>query len=70
MSRLPMDSEQIAGTVIRPGGGGYDAARASFNGTVDRRPAVIVQVASVDDVVTTVIPPAAMAGTEPTAAES
>src|SRR5512141_1503486 len=37
-----------------PGDDGYDAARISFNGILDRRPAAIVSCASTDDVVTAV----------------
>src|SRR2546423_12059127 len=36
---------------LMPGDGGYDAARISFNGILDRRPAAIVSCASSDDVV-------------------
>ena len=40
--------------VLRPGDDGYDEARRSFNGMVDRRPAVIVQPTTTDDVVAAV----------------
>ena len=40
--------------VLRPGDEGYDEARLSFNGMVDRRPAVIVQPTTTDDVVAAV----------------
>ena len=36
--------------VLRPSEDGYDEARKSFNGMIDRKPAVIVQPASTDDV--------------------
>ena len=40
--------------VLRPGDEGYDAARQTFNGTIDRRPAAIVTCRSTDDVVAAV----------------
>ena len=40
---------------ILPGDDGYDAARVSFNGILDRRPAAIVSCASTDDVVAAVL---------------
>ncbi len=43
--------EQISGQVTMPGDPDYDAARLTFNGTIDRRPAVIVGCLTVDDVV-------------------
>ncbi len=46
--------DRIAGTVIRPDHDGYDAARVTFNGTIDRRPAAIIQCRSTDDVVAAV----------------
>jgi FAD/FMN-containing dehydrogenase len=42
----------FAGEVIRPDDPGYDAARAVWNGMVDRRPALVVRPAGTDDVVT------------------
>jgi FAD/FMN-containing dehydrogenase len=44
----------IEGTVLMPSDDGYDAARQTFNGTLDKRPAVIVQCRSTDDVVAAV----------------
>jgi len=44
----------ISGTVIHPGHAGYDAARQTFNGMIDRRPAAIVTCRSTDDVVAAV----------------
>ena len=38
------------GTQLRPGDAGYDGARTLFNAMVDRRPALIAQVAGPDDV--------------------
>jgi FAD/FMN-containing dehydrogenase len=42
----------FAGEVIRPADAGYDAARAVWNGMVDRRPALIVRPTGPDDVIT------------------
>src|SRR5919107_2205618 len=41
----------LRGELLRPEDGGYDRARAVFNGMVDRRPALIVRCAGVADVV-------------------
>ncbi len=43
--------ERIAGTVITPSDSAYDDARAVWNGTIDRRPALIVRCSGVADVV-------------------
>src|SRR5688572_11150583 len=41
---------QSAGTVLRPGDDGYDAARAAWNLNADQHPAVVVMVESAPDV--------------------
>jgi FAD/FMN-containing dehydrogenase len=41
----------FAGEVILPGDPGYDAARAVWNGSIDRRPALVVRPTGTDDVV-------------------
>ena len=46
--------ERVSGAVLRPGDETYDAARQTFNGTIDRRPAVIVSCRTTDDVVVAV----------------
>src|SRR4030088_2712289 len=40
----------ISADVVLPGDAGYDDARTTFNGTIDRRPAVIVMPRSAPDV--------------------
>jgi len=40
----------FGGTVLTPADGGYDQARAVWNGEIDRRPAVIARCAGADDV--------------------
>jgi FAD/FMN-containing dehydrogenase len=47
--------ERLGGTLIRPADDGYELARRSFNGMLDRRPAAIVTCRSVDDVVAAVL---------------
>ncbi|HEX2865042.1 MAG TPA: FAD-binding oxidoreductase [Deinococcales bacterium] len=44
----------LLGTVVLPSDAGYDAARSVMNGMIDKRPAAIVRVEDVADVVTTV----------------
>lgn len=46
--------ESIHGTVISPQDAGYDAARAVYNGMIDRHPAAVVQVSDAGDVVAAV----------------
>jgi FAD/FMN-containing dehydrogenase len=51
--RMPLATAHIegfAGTVLTPGNDRYDAARAVFNGAVDRRPALIAQATDPFDV--------------------
>ncbi len=49
-----LELERIDGTVIQPGDDAYDVVRQTFNGTIDRRPAVIVTCRSTEDVVAAV----------------
>jgi hypothetical protein len=42
---------QVRGQIITPGDAGYDAARAVHNGLIDRRPAAVVRVSQVADVI-------------------
>lgn len=44
----------LRGKLLQPGDDGYEAARRIFNGSIDRRPAFIVQCAGVADVVSAV----------------
>jgi FAD/FMN-containing dehydrogenase len=44
-------AEQVSGAVIGPNDDGYDAARALYNGLIDRRPGLIVRCRTTDDVV-------------------
>ncbi|MEA2147804.1 MAG: hypothetical protein QOG59_3391 [Solirubrobacteraceae bacterium] len=48
------DHSLFDGRLLTPGAPGYDAARSIWNGMIDHRPALIVQCASVKDVVTAV----------------
>ena len=41
----------LARQVIYPGDGGYDAARAVFNGMIDRRPLAVIRPVDASDVV-------------------
>jgi FAD/FMN-containing dehydrogenase len=55
---MQTDERRIRGALpvgaVMPGDDGYDAARISFNGILDRRPAAIVSCASTEDVVAAV----------------
>ena len=42
---------RLTGTLVRPGEHGYDAARAVWNGMIDRRPALIAYCANRADVI-------------------
>jgi FAD/FMN-containing dehydrogenase len=46
--------DRLSGTVMSPGDDGYHAARQTFNGMIDRHPAVIVTCRATDDVVAAV----------------
>jgi FAD/FMN-containing dehydrogenase len=52
MTSLGTLPDTFAGEVIRPGDDGYDSARAVWNGSIDRRPALIVRPTGTEDVVT------------------
>jgi len=45
---------QLRGTLIAPGDTGYDAARALYNGMIDKRPRLIARCADVADVIAAV----------------
>jgi FAD/FMN-containing dehydrogenase len=44
-------AQQVTGSVLGPDDGGYDGARALYNGMIDRKPALIVRCRTTDDVV-------------------
>ena len=48
--RLDALRSTISGEVVLPADGGYDEARSTFNGTIDRRPAAIARPSSTDGV--------------------
>lgn len=50
----PSDLDAIVGTVLMPGDAAYDQARQTFNGMIEKRPAVIVQCHTTEDVVAAV----------------
>jgi FAD/FMN-containing dehydrogenase len=43
--------EQVRGPIVEQGDPGYDAARAVYNGMIDKKPALVVRVADVTDVI-------------------
>ena len=51
ISAQPALSAPYRGTTIRPGDPGYDAARAIYNGSIDRRPALIARPTGAADVI-------------------
>jgi FAD/FMN-containing dehydrogenase len=53
MNGIALDSlrEQVRGQVITPGDADYDAARTVHNGMIDKRPAAVVRVSQVADVI-------------------
>ena len=53
MNGTSLDSlrEQVRGQIITPGDADYDAARAVYNGMIDKRPAAVVRVSQVADVI-------------------
>ena len=44
----------IRGDVVRPGDDNYDDARAIYNGMIDKKPSMIIQVSNVADVISAV----------------
>ena len=54
MPALSTLSEQINGTLVRPGDDGYEDARHVYNGMIDAHPAAVVRCAGTADVVATV----------------
>jgi len=52
--RLTTLSEHLRGTVLLPGDDGFDAARATWNGMIDRHPAAIVRCRGTADVIAAV----------------
>ena len=57
MERFVVDGlrASLGDRVVTPADAGYDEVRATFNATVQRRPAVIVQARTVEDVVAAMV---------------
>ena len=53
-STLQSLQEKVRGTLITPDHEGYDVARAVYNGMIDKRPAAVLQVSQVADVISAV----------------
>jgi len=54
MTQESLDAAGLNGKAIRPGDANYDEARRVWNGTIDKRPALIVRCQNSDDVVAAV----------------
>lgn len=57
--------KQVRGQVITPDDADYDSARAVHNGMIDKRPAAVVRVSQVSDVVAAVDRPCQLRSAEP-----
>jgi hypothetical protein len=55
MIQETLNAVGLDGQAIRPGDAAYDEARSVWNGTVDKRPAVIVRCRNTDDVIAAVM---------------
>lgn len=53
-STLQSLQEKVRGTVITPDHEGYNSARTVYNGMIDKRPAAVLQVSQVADVISAV----------------
>jgi FAD/FMN-containing dehydrogenase len=52
MNTIATLEDRFSGEIVLPGDAGYDDARAVWNGSIDRRPALVVRPTGADDVVT------------------